>query len=300
MNKNIFTIIAKSLICILVFVILLYLKNAYSYIFSSRTSGMIAVPKNGDLLFIGSSMTRQSYDTKLLNENLGLVYLVAYNGNQPCLILEEWRFLLARGVSWKKYYIEFYPQTSAVAPSISDLRIFLDSDLDLKLKYIRLLSLGRQLTFAEYYELFVTSNIELISTFLISKPLIDSLSYNGGYIGKMERGSDLESLDRESELIVLTTKEMDPNQKKCWADLFTFARSKSLEMEIWESPKYRAVGVHSHYTSIRNQMLEMTKRAGIPYRSLPFAVDDPSLFRDPIHLSTKGREIFTREVLKTF
>ncbi|BDA78443.1 hypothetical protein LPTSP3_g13730 [Leptospira kobayashii] len=298
MNKFSIHIILKILTGILVFFTLVFFKNYYSFLFSSTTSGLMALPENSNYLLIGSSLTRQSYDPSILRSKLGKVYLLAYNGNQPCMMSEQLRFLKKRGKTWNHLVLEFYPQTSSQGPSISDLRIMLDSDLDLKRRYLALLSNEREISFSEYYELIVTSNIELITTYFLTGALIDSFSVDGGYVNKREEGSSEERLAAESEKIRIVSPKIHSAQLQCWKDLIEENQTEGKTLEVWEAPKFFSVSSDPNYREIKATFSRFLSEKGILFRSFTFSDRDPLLFRDPIHLSTQGREVLSKTIIE--
>lgn len=258
----------------------------------------MALPENPNYLLVGSSLTRQSYDPNILGSQLGKVYLLAYNGNQPCMISEQLRFLKKRGKTWNHLVLEFYPQTSSQGPSITDLRIMLDSDLDLKIRYLTLLGNERDISFSEYYELIVTSNIELITTHFLTGALIDSFSVDGGYVNKREEGSSEERLAQESAKIRIVSPKIHSAQLQCWKDLIEESQTEGKKLEVWEAPKFFYVSSDPNYQEIKATFSRFLLEKGIRFRSFSFSDRDPLLFRDPIHLSTKGREVLSKTVLE--
>ena len=163
--------------------LLVVLKNQYGSIFAGNTYGIPAAVKQEkiDHLFIGSSMFRQGLDIDALEENLeGNVYILSYNGNQPVFMAKELEYMLKQGLQVENLYIDFYAYTLTAVPWISDTKMFLDTDLAFKADAWKLMAEHNDVTFNDFYEMFVTANNEQILMFPINNAIVSSQFRNGG------------------------------------------------------------------------------------------------------------------------
>src|SRR5258706_15920629 len=110
---------------------LMSLRFAGSHYFASEQSGVhgLAVNAPVDILFIGSSHTRQSYDARLMEQRTGKsVFLVAYNGLDPVSMVP----VLKRAFAGKEKpgicVVEAYGAIIGRPHEVQDSRLFVEAD----------------------------------------------------------------------------------------------------------------------------------------------------------------------------
>lgn len=276
----------------------LFLKNEYGSVFSGKTYGMQAAIKQKkiDHLFIGSSMFRLGLDIEVLEEELdGNSYILSYNGNQPVFMAKELEYLLDHGVEIENLYVDFFVYSASIDPWISDTKIFLDTDLNFKMDILKLLRQYGDLGLRSMYEMFVTANNEVISMHLINDPVVSSTFHNGGWFKQID-GETEEYLDG----LELELREGIPDiQKEGFQKIIKLAEENDIQLVFLETPKYEKLLEDTRkgaYPYIFDQMLEMAesyKMECILAEELDFDHSDGACYQDLIHLSSKGKKIYT-------
>lgn len=296
--------------CVLLCAALLVLvKNEYARLLPAGTYGMQAALDKGqiDNLFIGSSMFRQGLAIDKLEEELsGSSYILSYNGNQPALMAMELEYLLEEGLELKNVYIDLYPYTAAATPWISDTKILLDTDLDFKLKAWRLMALESNADFGDFYEFFVTSNMEQLLTWPVNNALVSAQFRDGG--------STLESAGRTAEeldaLGSLGARDgLQEAQMAGYRRIIELAEEYSLQLYFLETPKYARMYEDEDYLELyracREELEKMAEeREGaisftvITAEDLSFDTSEAACYQDLIHLSAQGRRLYTEELCR--
>jgi hypothetical protein len=111
------------------------LRFATSHYFAPQQSGVrgLAVNSPVDILFIGSSHTRQSYDARLLEQKTGKkVFLVAYNGLDLVNMVPVLRRVLATEAKPKLLVVEAYGAILGRPHAVQDSRLYFEADPKLK------------------------------------------------------------------------------------------------------------------------------------------------------------------------
>ena len=129
-------ILTTSFITIIICILLLLVKNQYSYLLlTNSTYGMPALIKQGTVenLYLGSSMFRQGLDINILDGKTKTTnYILAYNGNQPALEYYELKYLLEHNVKISNLYIDMYIYSAWEEPEISDEKLFMEVGIEEK------------------------------------------------------------------------------------------------------------------------------------------------------------------------
>ena len=294
--KKILSIIGAVLLSVALLVVL---KNQYGSIFAGNTYGIPAALKQEkiDHLFIGSSMFRQGLDIDVLEEDLdGNVYILSYNGNQPVFIAKELEYMLERGLQVENLYIDFYAYTLTAVPWISDTKMFLDTDLAFKLDAWKLMGEHNDVTFNDFYEMFVTANNEQILMFPINNAIVSSQFRNGGSL-MTPAGQTKEHLDT---LDLGVREELFASQLAGYERIVELANEYDIELLFIETPKYEKLLNDTRdgsYMELLAAMTEWVEKANAPYllaESFDFDHTDGANFQDLIHLSGAGRKTYCK------
>ena len=282
---------------ILAVALLVVLKNQYGSIFAGNTYGIPAAIEQGEIdhLFIGSSMFRQGLDIDALEENLdGSVYILSYNGNQPVFMAKELEYMLERGLKIENLYIDFYAYTLTAIPWISDTKMFLDTDLKFKIDAWKLMSEHNDVTFNDFYEMFVTANNEQILMFPINNAIVSSQFRNGGSLMAPagQTKAHLDTLD-------LGVREgLFDSQLAGYDRIVELAEEYDIELLFIETPKYEKLLTDTRdgsYTELLTAMTDWAEKINAPYllaENFDFDHADGANFQDLIHLSAAGRKTY--------
>ena len=279
--------------------LLVVLKNQYGSIFAGNTYGIPAALKQEkiDHLFIGSSMFRQGLDIDALEENLeGNVYILSYNGNQPVFMAKELEYMLEQGLQIENLYIDFYAYTLTAVPWISDTKMFLDTDLAFKADAWKLMAEHNDVTFNDFYEMFVTANNEQILMFPINNAIVSSQFRNGGSL-MAPAGQTKEHLDT---LDLGVREELFESQLAGYERIVELAEEYDIELLFIETPKYEKLLKDTRegsYVELLTAMTDWAEKANAPYllaESFAFDHADGANFQDLIHLSGAGRKTYCK------
>ena len=294
--------IIKTAVCIVLAVLLILgIKNEYARLLPASTYGMQAAIEKGEIdhLFIGSSMFRQGLSIDVLEEELeGSSYILSYNGNQPAFMAMELEYMLEEGLKIQNLYIDLYPYTAAATPWISDTKILLDTDLSFKIQAWKLMVQHNEVTFLDFYELFVTANNEQLLTYPIHNRLVSSQFRNGGTTMETA-GQPKEHLD---SLGMLGGRDgLQPAQLAGYRRIAELAEEYGINLYFLETPKYERMYQDADYLELyegcRKEVEALASDSDVRLvlsETLSFDNEDPECFQDLIHLSTKGRTIYTR------
>ncbi len=292
--KKILTMVISVLAAV---TLLIVLKNQYGSIFAGSTYGMPAVIEKGEVdhLFIGSSMFRQGLDIDVLEENLeGEVYILSYNGNQPVFMAKELEYLLEHGVSIKNLYIDFYAFTLTAVPWISDTKMFLDTDLGFKLDAWKIMAENNEVSFGDFYEMFVTANNEQILMYPLNNAIVSSQFRNGGSL-MVPAGQTKEHLD---SLDLGVREGLYESQLAGYDRIVELAEEYGINLLFIETPKYEKLLSDTRegaYPELLKEMTAWAQENNAEYllaEEFTFDHAEGSNFQDLIHLSGQGRKIY--------
>ncbi len=275
------------------------MKNEYARLLPASSYGMQAAVRKGKVshLFIGSSMFRQGLSIDVLEEELeGNVYILSYNGNQPAFMAMELNYMLEEGLEIENLYVDLYPYTAAALPWISDTKILLDTDLAFKWEAWKLMDTQSNGKFSDFYELFVTANNEQLLTYPLNNRLVSAQFRNGGNVLR-PAGQTREHL---YSLEMLGGRDgLQPAQLEGYQKLLGLAQEHGIRVWFLETPKYERMYRDEDYLELYEACVRALEEMPGESRmvlaeELDFDTSDPACFQDLIHLSAKGREVYTR------
>ena len=296
--KRILKVIAMT---VSVTLLLVVLKNQYGSIFSGKTYGIPAALSMGEVdhLFLGSSMFRQGLDIDVLEEELeGSVYILSYNGNQPSFMAKELAYMLERGLKVKNLYVDFYAYTACASPWVSDVKMFLDTDLSFKADAWRVLDENNVTKMHDFYEMFVTANNEQILMFPLNDRLVSSQFRNGGSLLE-PYGNSKEVLD---EMDLGVREGLHAGQMEGYEEILHLAEQYGIQLLFLETPKYEKLIMDTReggYPQLLEEMTAWAEAAGVPYLladTFNFDHSDGANFQDLIHLSAQGRKTYCKDL----
>ena len=268
--------------------------------------------KEIDSLFIGSSMFRQGIDIALVTPEGETAYLLAYNGNQPILELEEMRRFYELGGKARRLIVDMYAYSLAATPKLSDSRVLLD---DTDGSYLLRLYAGLKKGGADwriFYQMVFLTNNELLVTSPLTLKVVNRRYANGGNLGKRE-GATAEKLGRLPLLPSRTKPNAD--QVESLRELVQLCLDNGTSVYFVETPKYHRIIMESdsyirameQYVNLvagwpcevllHDKTLERMKHNGkVKLKNYSFDNTDASCYSDLIHLSSAGRRTFSLEL----
>lgn len=311
MRKIISSIIITIITCLLI----IFIKNEYSYLLLKNASyGIPALihQKEVENLYLGSSMFRQGLDINTLEtSNSSSHYILAYNGNQPALEYYQLKYLLEQNLQIEHLYLDMYVYSAWEEPKISDEKLFLEINLTEKWKLWKLIKNQQFNRFNAFWRMFVSSNNELLLTWPINSLLINKQFHNGGTLTITNGASD-ESL--KSFMVPSIVGSMNQTQKYYLKEIIKLAREYSINLTFIETPKYEKVALDTSYLQAMSSYIQFAEEEHIPYiisnstqsyitntstllcTCYSFDIYESDNFMDAIHLSARGRIAFSKKL----
>ena len=294
-------------ISIVVLAGLIGLRFAGSHYFAPEQSGVRGLAMNApvDVLFIGSSHTRQSYDVRLMEQKTGKkVFLVAYNGLDPVNMVPVLKRVLAESEKPKLLVVEAYGAILGRPHAVQDSRLFFEADPRLKSELLAEFlkpprgfdrqTLERHL---DAFALLVNRNNEAIVAYPLNRILLPNLSYHGAYADKFVPGLTEEQF-RKLRVPLDGKVSADPEQRAALREIVRLVRAAKVPIVFAESPLPGPVAALPVMRGLKASLKRALAEEQVAYfdGEEGFPLDDPTLFADSNHLSTKGRALFTERV----
>lgn len=257
-----------------------------------------------EVLFLGSSHTRLSYDIPAIEAAIGRSsYALAYGAldfNFMNMLLEDMLPDPARRP--RVLVLEAYSARLARAPDLDDPRLFFDVPPAVKLKMLANY-LETHPSFSsrlDLIDLVVNRGTEQVFTYPINRRILADLSYKGTYQGHVFRGVS----EQEFHLFVadIAGPQADPIQLAALHHLIALCKQYGVRVLVAESPMPRPVESKPEVQSLKSVFRRFCAENNLPYLDgdQGFPVDDPDLFADAGHLSTAGRALYTTNFLAHF
>jgi hypothetical protein len=279
-------------------------KFVLSYLLASSTAGIGGLRDIAeiDYLFIGSSHTRQGYSAEVLEAETGKsVYVLSYNGLDAVFMRELLVHLIEeRHLRIGRVVIEAYSINAASPPALRDYRLFNDAPPALKRRFLSVLERNAQLDWRRIYELLVLGgNEQLLAAPIVNPLVVDPSSFRGSYRGKTASGLDPDVFPYLSRYVPSDLKpEVHPEQRVAWQAIFQLVRDHGLDADFVEVPMPSSIVATPGIADARRALAELLAESGFRYVDLSteglFDANDPKAFADWNHLSTDGRDAYTR------
>lgn len=300
------------IITLLVCILAILVKNQYSHILlKNATYGIPALINKGRVenLYIGSSMFRQGLDIHILNEDTESDnYILSYNGNQPSSEYYQLKYLLDHDVKIENLYIDMYVYSAWKNPEISDEKIFMEIDTAEKWNLWKLIRGYSDTPVESFWRIFVNSNNELLLTWPIMAPILNSQFYNGGTLRETAPVS-YETLMKSS--VAPLNGEMNTIQQEYLSKIIEVAHANDINIIFIETPKFETVALNPSYVEAMEEYIELLEDKEVDYilsgalaeqvKGVPLAVyefdsSNAEYYMDTIHLSGGGRRTFSEKV----
>jgi hypothetical protein len=247
-----------------------------------------------DVVFVGSSHTRQSYDVRALEKGLhGSAFLVAYNGlDYQAMTVIVPALIANRKGPPKVLVIEGYCMSLVRRGGLEDSRMFFDAPPAMKVELMRQY-LAAGATWQRYLDLFdlaVNRDNELLLMHPAYSRLTSWLSYRGGYMGKYVPG--LRSFDGINLPIPNGSAS---EQEAALISVIRAAQKQKVRVLCIESPMPGPAERQDSVIRLKSRLAQILREQNVPYLDGAggFPIDEPKLFADSNHLSTEGRALFT-------
>jgi hypothetical protein len=265
--------------------------------------GYVAGPPP-EVLFIGSSHTRQSYDISAIESvTKRTAYALAYGSLDPNLmnlLLEE--MLPNPAHRPKAIVLEAYSAKLARKPELDDPRLFFDLPPNLKFKfldnYFRIHpDLSARL---DMFDLVVNRGTDQLLTYPLNRKVLSGLSYKGAYQGKVVPGvSEGEFRTFQADI---ASSDPDPIQFAAFQNIIRLCKRYGVQLLVAESPMPEPITSKPEIQSLKKAFRAVCAENDLPYLDgdLGFPIDDPAFFADASHLSSKGRSLYTSNLLDRF
>ncbi|HUS18685.1 MAG TPA: hypothetical protein VMZ25_03470 [Terriglobales bacterium] len=275
---------------------------ATAHRFASENSGFqgLAVNAPVDIVFLGSSHTRQAYDARLMEQKTGKkIFLVAYAGLDPVTMLPIVQHLSQAKERPRLLVVEVYSAMFGRKHAVDDSRVFFEAPPELKKRLLReYVEPPRSVDkLMDGFALLANRNNEAIVAYPLYRALLPNLSYHGAYEGKFVTGLTAEQF-RALRVPLQGDLRVDPEQRVAFREIVRICRMVNMPVVFVETPMPKTVADLQVMRGLKEDTRQALAEEKVTYLDgdQNFPLDDPSLFADSNHLSTKGRAVFTERV----
>ena len=278
--------------------------------FTSANSGFEAALSQPDLdlLLIGSSHTRKAYDMQMLEQATGdrSLFLVSYDGVDMISIAQMLDYMASKpGQCPRHVVVEAYGAMLGRGFDLQDPRYFAEAPPSMKVQILHSYVAGRpyRSAFLDAFDLVVNRGNDEILAFPLYAWAQKVDSYKGGRTAFNFPGVTPEQFQQLRAKYYATTP--NPDQVAALNHIMDLASSQHIALIFVDTPMPEPAGSDPVIASLRKDLQNAVIARGFPYidGNHGFPIDDPSLFTDSNHLSSKGREVFTAKIaiqLKTW
>ncbi len=295
--------IVTLLIAIGIIVAIIFLKNTYSCEIPIGSRGIKAAIDSGDLefLFIGSSSFRSNIDMKIMDEEYqGKAFIIAYGGNQIVSSQIQYEEICSRSDnSYEQIIFELDPLMLTEDVDISDSRIIWDLSWSGKRELWSQFQESKNADLSTMYEYFVTTGMDDLITYPITNRIYKARYYKGAKTGET-LSSGKEYLEKEP--FDLSDKMINASQEKALRELIQQCKNNNQKIIFLESPHYYRLFDDPVYQKYREVFCQILQEEEIPFilsDMVEFDQHNPDYFEDMGHMSTAGREEYTKNLITT-
>jgi len=259
--------------------------------------GALSQPKL-DLLLIGSSHTRKSYDMRVLEKDTGITdsFQISYDGTDLSTISQMLDYLVTRADHSPRYLVvEAYTAYLASKPDLRDPRYFFDAPPSLKMAILRCYASqrGDRSSIQDLLDLVVNRGNDEIVTYPFYAPIAERGSYKGGRTDFYFPGLSPEEFRKLKAGPVGNVP--NPAQLAALDHIIDVARSHRISVIFIDPPLPQPISSNPNIQLLKKDFGRILSARQVPYidgdQLVP--IDDPALFSDNNHMSSKGREVFT-------
>jgi hypothetical protein len=294
------TLLKTFLASIALFIALVAAKFNFEHLLSPADSGIQGALRmqHIDILLVGSSHTRQGYDAQVLETATGKrVFILAYDGLDPVAMLPLLRTMLSDAAHRPgSLVIEANCVRLSHDPDIEDPRLFFEAPPQLKrvllADYLR--THQGMPAYLDVFSLVANRGNDLILTWPLVHGAINALSYHGGYVDKTMQG--LSATAFAALQVPVPANRPDPRQLAALQQIISLAKADQIAVTLADTPMPAPVAAEAPMKALQRAFQDLAASEQIPYLrgTAGFSTDEPSLFHDSAHLSTAGRDLYTR------
>jgi hypothetical protein len=238
---------------------------------------------------------------RILEKDTGVSssFQISYDGTDLSLISQMLDYLVARQDHCPRYLVvEAYSADFARKPDLQDPRYFSDAPPSLKMTILRsyFSERGYWPAILDVFDLVVNRGNEEIISYLLYEPIVENGSYKGGRTDFFFPGLSLEEFRKLT--LKLSTDVPDPAQLAALYHILDVTRSYNIPVIFIDPPMPHPVSSRADFQALKKDFREILGARHIPYidGDQIFPTDDPALFSDSNHLSSRGREEFTMRI----
>jgi hypothetical protein len=262
--------------------------------------GVLSQPRL-DLLLIGSSHTRKSYDMHLLERRTGVTesFQISYDSTDLSAASQMLDYLVARPDHCPRYLvIEAYSALLARRPDLQDPRYFSDAPPPLKVAIIRSYLSQRSFpsSFLDIFDLVVNRGNDEIVTGPFYSPIVERGSYKGGRNDLYFSGLSADAFSRLN--VSMNGHTPNADQLSALYHIIDLAHSHNIAVMFIDTPMPQPVSSNPDIQLLKKDFREILGARHVPYidGDYGFPINDPTMFSDSNHLSSRGREEFTSRI----
>lgn len=282
---------------------LVTLKFFIEHKFTSSNAGFeaaLAQPQL-DLLLIGSSHTRKSYDVRMLEQSTGdpSLFLVSYDGLDTISMAQMLDVMASTpGHCPRHVVVEAYGAMLARPFDLQDPRYYADATPAMKIAILRAYVAGRPFSssFLDVFDLVVNRGNNEIVAFPLYAWAQKIDSYKGGRSGFNFPGMTAEQFSQLKAEYHGT--KPNPAQVAALNHIMDLAASHNIALLFVDTPMPSPVSSDPVMQSLRHDFQQLVTARGFTFidGNRNFPVNDPALFTDSNHLSSRGRDEFTARI----
>ena len=295
------TLLTTVLSALVLLALLVALKFQFEHHLAPKTSGIHGELQHTKLniVLLGSSHTRQGYDAAALERETGKsAFVVAYDGLDFVSMLPLVRAIV-RDSSKRPdvLVVEANRATLSRRPEVEEPRLFFDAPPSVKRELVAsyLQTHHTRDGYLDMWTLMANRGSELILSYPFVSRAIDSFSYNGSYINKMMNGMPAQELTQMR--VPMTGSNPDIDQLQALRSIFVLVKSAGVKMVLADPPMPASVEAQPGMLPLQSEFQALADTGSVRYYQGAdgFPVDDASMFHDSNHLSTAGRELYTKQ-----
>ncbi|MCR4739427.1 MAG: hypothetical protein K5886_04095 [Lachnospiraceae bacterium] len=297
--KKIIITLSSALLAVMTVVIL---KNICTPYIPIHNRGIGAAVREGDLdiLFLGSSTFRCNIDMEAMDEAYdGRVFDISYGGNQCVANSIQYDEIKKRGKgNCKLMVFELGPLMITEDVMLTDSRVIWDLTFEGKKALWEKMKNSGNTDLPMMYEYFVTSGLDDLFTYPLTEPVYATRYYKGVKTEKTVSPGreylDNESFDISSAQIVeAQTEAVKELMEKCDRD--------GQDYIFIETPPYKRLYEDPVYQKYRTEFIKILDEHGADHilaADVDYDNSDPDNYEDMNHMSHKGRQEYTKELIK--
>lgn len=292
-------IVISFIMTLLIVLGIVMMKNCFSYMIPNDAMGIRAVIQREHVsqLFLGASSYRKGIDILAVEEQLpGESFVLTYNGNQPLNMELELEEMFAQNTKIDTLIVDLNPSMMDEPANLSDKRLLWDTGFSTKWQLWKEIAKREDTDFFAFYDYFVLSNNEYMLTYPISYPLISARYYKGGSLDEDE-GTTADKLE---ELEIDEQDMLHPTQVAALESIIQMCKEQKIRLIFVETPRYLRLEQNSAYQKKLAEavaLAETSKVECLYSGNMEFDYTNPEYYTDLVHMSTKGRQAFTQEII---